>query len=240
MIPYVRKQMILDYLKTHEVALQKEIADYCSSSVSTIRRDLLALTKEGQVVMLNGGAVKALAPQDFDQPVERKRLEHIEAKEIIAQKASALVANGDVIYIDSGTTPIMMLKYLKARNLTIVTSSVVFPREQTSPDWKVIFLGGELLANLESVVGTLTEKQLLSMYFDKAFVGANGYTKDGVFTYDIREARKKEIVKEQSKVTYLLADTSKDNKRCFARAFSLNECILITERDETEADGEDN
>ncbi len=80
MIPYVRKQMILDYLKTHEVALQKEIADYCSSSVSTIRRDLLALAKEGQVVMLNGGAVKPLAPQDFDQPVERKRQEHIEAK----------------------------------------------------------------------------------------------------------------------------------------------------------------
>ena len=92
-------------------------------------------------------------------------------------------------------------------------------------------LGGELLADLESLVGSITEKQLLSMYFDKAFVGANGYGEQGVFTYDLREARKKEIVKEQSRIVYLLADTSKENKRSFARAFGLDACVLITEKD---------
>ena len=55
--------------------------------------------------------------------------------------------------------------------------------------------------DLESVLGALTEKMISDMYFDKAFIGANGYIPDGgIYTYDDREARKKVIVKDHSKV----------------------------------------
>ena len=55
---------------------------------------------------------------------------------------------------------------------------------------------------------------------------------EGVFTFDLREARKKEIVMNQSRKAYLLVDTSKEGKRGFARAFGLEDCILITERND--------
>ena len=230
MIPYIRRQKILDYMDGKDVVYLKDIAAFLSRSVSTVRRDLVGLEKEGLVKLLNGGAA-TLQSRSYDLPVEKKRQTNIEAKEIIARKAAELVENGDVIYIDSGTTTVMMMKDLKNTKLTIVTSSLTFPREHLTPDIKLIYLGGELLADLESLVGSITEKQLLSMYFDKAFVGANGYGEQGVFTYDLREARKKEIVKEQSRIVYLLADTSKENKRSFARAFGLDACVLITEKD---------
>lgn len=233
MIPYVRRQKILDYMNGKEVVYLKDIAEYLSSSISTVRRDMVSLEKEGQIKLLNGGGATLLS-RSYDLPVEKKRQTNIEAKEVIAQKAAGLVDNGDVIYIDSGTTTVMMMKYLKKKKLTIVTSSLTFPREYLTPDIKLIYLGGELLADLESMVGSITEKQLLSMYFDKAFIGANGYCDQGVFTFDLREARKKEIVKNQSQEVYLLADTSKQNKRSFARAFGLEECILITEKSEQE------
>ncbi len=70
------------------------------------------------------------------------------------------------------------------------------------------------------------------MYFDKAFIGANGYIPDGgIYTYDDREARKKAIVKEHSKKTYALMDTSKKNKYAFSKVFDLSEVELITEED---------
>ena len=67
------------------------------------------------------------------------------------------------------------------------------------------------------------------MYFDKAFIGANGYIPDGgIYTYDDREARKKVIVKDHSKVVYVLMDTSKKTKYAFSKVFDLGEAILIT------------
>lgn len=51
----------------------------------------------------------------------------------------------------------------------------------------------------------------------------------GIYTYDFREARKKEIVKEYSQIAYVLMDTSKKNKYAFSKVFELNECVLITE-----------
>jgi len=231
MIPYIRRQMILDYMSGKEVVYLKDISEFLNSSISTIRRDLGSLEKEGLVKLLNGGAA-TLQSRSYDLPVAKKSQINIEAKEIIAQKAADLVEDGDVIYIDSGTTTIIMMKFLKKKKITIVTSGLAFPRDQLTPDIKLIYLGGELLVDLESLVGTITEKQLLSMYFDKAFIGANGYCDQGVFTFDLREARKKEIVMNQSRKAYLLVDTSKEGKRGFARAFGLEDCILITERND--------
>lgn len=235
MIPYVRKQKILNYMEGKEIVYLKDLVNYLNSSLSTVRRDLNSLAQEGVVTLLNGGAV-TITSRSYDLPVEKKKQTNITAKDIIARKASEIVENGDVIYIDSGTTTIQMIKYLKNKKITIVTSSLTFPRDQLTNDIKLIYLGGELLTDLESLVGSITEKQLLSMYFDKAFIGANGYSEQGVFTFDLREARKKEIVRNQSRQAFLLVDTSKEGKRGFARAFGLEECTLITEKDEDESE----
>ena len=102
MIPYIRRQKILDYMDGKDVVYLKDIAAFLSRSVSTVRRDLVGLEKEGLVKLLNGGAA-TLQSRSYDLPVEKKRQTNIEAKEIIARKAAELVENGDVIYIDSGT-----------------------------------------------------------------------------------------------------------------------------------------
>ena len=143
--------MILDYMSGKEVVYLKDISEFLNSSISTIRRDLGSLEKEGLVKLLNGGAA-TLQSRSYDLPVAKKSQINIEAKEIIAQKAADLVEDGDVIYIDSGTTTIIMMKFLKKKKITIVTSGLAFPRDQLTPDIKLIYLGGELLVDLESLV----------------------------------------------------------------------------------------
>lgn len=229
MVPDLRREELLGYLEGKDVVYMKELVGALDISLSTIRRDLAALEQEGEVVIMRGGAVR-MKQGDFDEPVVRKKLVNRDAKEIIAQKAAALVLDGDCIYVDSGTTTITMLKYLKGKNITVVSSSTQLMEYMPIKDTKCILLGGEVRDDLESVFGTLTEKMLSSMYFDKAFIGANGYVEEeGIYTYDPREARKKEIVKENSQKVYVLMDTSKKNKRAFTKVFDFSKCELITE-----------
>ena len=148
--------------------------------------------------------------------------------------AAALVEDGDCVYVDSGTTTVGMLKYLQGKRITIVSSSTELLDNLPIKNAKCILLGGEVRDDLESVLGALTEKMISDMYFDKAFIGANGYIPDGgIYTYDDREARKKVIVKDHSKVVYVLMDTSKKNKYAFSKVFELGEAILITEEEDT-------
>jgi DeoR family fructose operon transcriptional repressor len=229
MVPDLRKKELLNNIAQKDVVYIKDLADELGISLSTIRRDLQSLQEDGEIILLRGGAAR-VSNRDFDEPVVRKKLINSDAKEIIAKKAAELVQDGDCIYVDSGTTTVAMLKYLSGKNITIVSSSTQLMDYMPIKGGKCILLGGEVRDDLESVFGSLTEKMISNMYFDKAFIGANGYIEDGgIYTYDPREARKKEIVKEYSKQTYALMDTSKRNKYAFAKAFDLNECILITE-----------
>ena len=231
MVPDLRKKELLKHIAEKDVAYMKDLQVELGISLSTIRRDLQALSDDGEIIIMRGGAVK-VKHGDFDEPVVRKKLIHSEAKEIIAKKAAALVQDGDCIYVDSGTTTVAMLKYLSGKNITIVCSSTQLMENMPIKGANCILLGGEVRDDLESVLGSLTEKMIMGMHFDKSFIGANGYIQDGgVYTYDIREARKKEIVKEYSKTTYVLADTSKKNKFAFSKVFELSECVLITEED---------
>jgi len=229
MIPYLRKSQLLDYINERGVAYISELSEKFQVSLSTVRRDLSELELEGKVSLLRGGAAR-LTNEVHDESVSRKRLINKDFKETIAKKAAALVSVGDTIYIDSGTTTGAMFKYLRSKKVTIVTSALPDIDEVRKGKYNVIFLGGELLPELESVVGTLTEKLLSGIYFEKAFIGASAYCElQGVFTFDVREARKKELVKEHSKEVYLLADTTKANKIAFCKAFDLSECTLIDE-----------
>ncbi|MDE6897167.1 MAG: DeoR/GlpR family DNA-binding transcription regulator [Lachnospiraceae bacterium] len=229
MVPELRKEEILKSIQRREISYIKNLAEELGISLSTVRRDVAALEEEGSVIVMRGGAVKYKV-EDFDAPVEKKKLIRSEEKEIIAKKAAALVEDGDCIYVDSGTTTSGMFRYLHGKRITIVSSSTELLNNLPIKNARCILLGGEVRDDLESVSGALTEKMISDMYFDKAFIGASGYIPDGgIYTYDTRESRKKEIVKEHSRQSYVLMDTSKRNKYAFSKAFELSEAVLITE-----------
>lgn len=229
MIPYVRRQSILTELEKHDIAYVNELSETLNISASTIRRDLNTLAEEGQIVLLRGGAVKLLEGS-FDMPIQAKQLLNIEKKERIAKYAASLVHDGEVIYVDSGTTPLAMMKYLKKKKITVVTSNTQIIETLMESDVQCIILGGDITKNLGSIVGPITEKLLQNMFFDKSFLGASGYSvSGGINTPDIREATKKELVKNNSKDTYVLVDSSKADKTTFYKAFGLEECTIITD-----------
>lgn len=232
MIPYMRKKTIITELEQNEIVyIQDLISLFKNVSESTIRRDLKNLEEEGQIELLHGGAAKIKFRSSYDMPVESKQYLHTEEKDKIARFAASLVKPGEVIYIDSGTTTLGMAKYLKQKKIQIITSNTYVLDELDNAEFSCVIVGGEVVHTLGSILGPLTDSLLADMHFDKAFLGANGYSeKSGITTPDFREANKKRIAKNNSKEAFVLMDSSKEGKESLCKVFNLGDCTIITDR----------
>lgn len=240
MIPYVRREKIIEELENKDIIYIDEFLKIFNGiSESTIRRDLKTLEEEGYIVQLRGGAVK-LKVSTYDAPVVTKKLLNKKEKEKIAKRAASFIKNEEVIYIDSGTTCLSIPKYIKARDVRIVTSNTQVLEELENPNIvSCIIVGGEVNHELGSLSGPLTDANLKNLHFDKAFLGTSGFGQvEGINTPDFKEASKKTIVKTNSNKCFVLADSSKYKVSTLCKAFELNECILITDETIKELDGE--
>lgn len=231
MVPYQRRIQILQLLEQQEVV---SLNTFCESiqnvSESTIRRDLKTLEAEGEVILLRGGGA-CLKKGSFEVPVQSKAGKNVNEKERIARYAASLVNDGESIYIDSGSTLLRMAKHLKGKDITLVTTNALFFSEIQGMNLKCFIIGGEINFSTGSILGTKTNSMLAEMYFDKAFLGANGFSdKAGISTPDIREAEKKQIVCRHSAQTYVLADSSKSGKNTLCKVFELGEVPIICDK----------
>lgn len=232
MIPYERRLEILQILETKDVVnIEEFLKRFEGVSESTIRRDLKTLAAEGQISLLHGGGAK-LKVDSYEAPVVTKKIKNITEKEKIAKYAAELVQDGDSIYLDSGSTPLEMVKYLKNKNIMIVTSNALIFSELQGSDLKCYIVGGEVNVDTASILGTTANMALMKSFFDKAFLGASAYSdKAGISTPDIREAEKKQIVKENSEETYVLVDSSKEGKNALCKIFNLGEVTIISDKE---------
>jgi DeoR/GlpR family transcriptional regulator of sugar metabolism len=200
-------------------------------SPATARRDLDQLERVGAIRRVHGGAVSV--DSRLDEPLfDDKTSLAAKEKLRIAEAALALVADGETIYLDGGSTVLGLARLLRERpNLTVVTNSLRAAHELAGHGPRLILIGGELRRLSQTLVGPLTRLVLQELHLDKAFMGTIGLaTKEGMTTTDPSEAFTKELVMRQARQVILLADSSKAGKVAFARAGSLDEVdVLITD-----------
>jgi DeoR family fructose operon transcriptional repressor len=95
-------------------------------------------------------------------------------------------------------------------------------------DIKTIIIGGAIKPTTDAVTGNFAVQQLMSFNFNKAFIGANGLSRDGgITTPDEEEATIKRLVLQQAKEKFILADRSKLGKIYFAKISNFDETIEI-------------
>lgn len=233
MIPFERKEKIISILQKNNLMLlndiQKSIPDV---SISTIRRDVKELEKEGIVTLLHGGAVK-LYSKSVDTPIDKRGTLNKEAKQKLSDIAVELVNDGDTVYIDSGSTNEEILLKLIHKSVTIVTSSSLLVSLPEPMNATIYSLGGQLNTGNNSLIGEITNKSLLLFNFDVAFIGINGVDINfGYTTPSIPEAEKKKIVLTRSVKSYFVCDSSKFHKVYMASVTGLKDTNLITDKED--------
>ncbi len=232
MLPYNRRQQILQLLDQKDFVTVEQLKNSLEGvSESTIRRDLKSMSDEGIIVLMRGGASKVKEGSQ-DTVIHSRLMLNTDAKEKIARYAAGLVRDGETIYLDAGSTPLRMVKYLKDRRIKIVTTNLLIFQEMTGAKAECIVVGGEVLVETGSAVGALTVSTLEDMFFDRSFIGATGFSlQSGVSTPELQEAQKKKVVKKNSAHSYILADSSKAGKITMCKVFELSEVTIICEKE---------
>ncbi|MGH3385725.1 MAG: DeoR/GlpR family DNA-binding transcription regulator [Nocardioidaceae bacterium] len=208
MLAQRRYDRILETLRSEGVVDVHALAEMLAVSEATVRRDLARLARDGVVSRVRGGAkATAVAEPPYSHIAARPHAD----KDAIAQHASALVNDGDVLLLDIGTTVHGLATLLRGRPVTVVTSSLAVYEELAEDDTvELILLGGVVRRNYKSMVGFLTEQALRQVHAQRLFLGTSGIRPDGtVLDTTVAEVPVKQAMLRAADEVVLLADAGK-------------------------------
>ena len=177
----------------------------------TIRRDLVELAEEKAIIRTHGGCILA-GSSALESEYHKKVAKHFDLKQKIGINAAALVKENEVILIDDGSTTFHLANNLGDINpLTIYTNSLVLANElRRYPHITINILGGAIIQGKYSVSGSLTEKILEDIHFDKVFLGIDWLDENGkCFVKSTSSARLAQAMLKSSREKILLGDHTK-------------------------------
>ena len=209
MLTSQRKQHILDVLRRDGQVIAKQLSQELGLSEDTIRRDLRELAQEGQLQRVHGGALPASpAVVDF---AGREELA-VDAKRAIGKAAAQLIKEGQVIFVDGGTTAVQLVRHLpRGLRATVVTHSARIAVELVDhPTIEVILIGGRLFKHSIVSVGAVALEAIGHIRADVYFMGVTGiHPEAGLSTGDLEEAYVKQAFCKRAAETYVLASHEK-------------------------------
>ncbi len=174
---------------------------------ASIRLDLNDLENRGYIKRFHGGA-KLVKPSAYE---ERIRVNQ-KVKRTIAKKALEYVSSGDTLFLDSGTTVLMLAQLLTGINqLTVVTNSIPIA-QQVGREYEkeVILVGGSFNYSEQCCEGPMSEKFLNDFRASMAFIGADSADPSGgLFSNGVRMVGYVQKIIYNSERTVLLIDSSK-------------------------------
>ncbi len=219
-----RRTVILKELEDRGSVGVVDLATRLGVSEMTIRRDLADLEKEGGVRRIHGGAVSARG-RSYEPPLILRENENQDAKRNIGKVASSLIADGDSIALDIGSTTLEIARNLVGRrNLTVITSSLhIANLLYSQPDIRLILSGGMVRLGEASLIGDLAKYAYQSLYVDRLFLGVGAIdARSGLTEYNWDDALVKQAMIGSAKEVILVADASKFDQVAFARVAPLD------------------
>ena len=232
MIASERKKIIIDEIEAKGSVSIEDLCQITAASVSTLRRDLTDLEEQGRLNRVHGGA-EEVTDLSLEAGILEKESKNVKEKQEIAKKAVNFLNDGDVIFIDAGSTTAFFVAEILTKNLslTIVTNSVTHASKLQGDKLSVYVLGGAIKRLTDAVVGSQAQRQLMTFNFTKAFLGANAISERGISTPDLEEAKIKEEAKKHALETYILADSSKFNHNSFVKFADIDQVNLISDKE---------
>lgn len=228
-----RLNSIEQYVISRETVSIDELCEVFGVSKNTIRRDLNELEVRGHITKVYGGVTATVPSGAVPTPI-RSGLNPID-KSLIGRLAAEEVADGDTIFIDSGTTTLCLLRFLVAKKrITIITHSLGALSEAAKYDnLNIISLGGIYSPTTDSFVGLSTIEALSSMRINKAFMGATGVSLTaGMTNTTFLEAEIKRAVVHRAEMIFGMADSSKIGKEAIVTFCHLKDLTgFITDRE---------
>ncbi|ULT56381.1 DeoR/GlpR family DNA-binding transcription regulator [Neobacillus drentensis] len=230
MIKEKRIKKIHDYVIKQKSASLDDLVSVFDVSKNTIRRDIQTLVERGDLKKVYGGVSVIHKKLEC---IQDRKARNQNQKASIVEKASSYVDDGDVVFIDSGTTTIEMIEYIKDKSLTIFTNSIEFIiRALPFTNLTVISTGGLLDRKTDSFGSPLYIDLLSNYNIKKAFMASTGISlSNGVTNASPLESELKKAIVKRSSEVFLLVDHDKFDKYGLMTYCNLDEIdYLVTDK----------
>ncbi|NMA23654.1 MAG: DeoR/GlpR transcriptional regulator [Spirochaetales bacterium] len=226
-----RRVGIVQHINNKRRASVSELAEKFDVTEVTIRRDLILLEDQKQLIRTHGGAMSNLDRSVWQITNLSSRLENsTEEKRRIATYVASLVKDGESIFIDSGSTTLLVAQGLLNRHrLMIVTNSPSIAQTLAGiNENKVIITGGEFEKTTDSIKGSTCESNLQQYRTDRAIIGISGIIiPDGYFAAEPEEGAIKRIMTENANYSICVSDSTKLGTTAFAFVQNLRSIDLL-------------
>ncbi len=232
-----RRAKILQQLNSEGKVYVKNLSLAFGVSEVSIRNDLFKLEEKGLLIRTRGGAIKE--KMGFEEKGLSHRIkQNYKEKMRIGKKAAELINEGDNIVLSSGTTVLPLARQLsRFNNIRVITHSLPVVDELSNTKTRVgnievIQVGGVLNPKLRSLVGPIAEKTLSKLSCNTLFLSVEGIDLEGgIFSPILEEASISRVAMDISDRVIVLADSSKFQKRSFAKICSLDKVdTIITDK----------
>ncbi|MBQ3135355.1 MAG: DeoR/GlpR transcriptional regulator [Oscillospiraceae bacterium] len=228
-----RQDIIRQQLETNGAVLTAKLVEQFGVSLETIRRDLMAMEQQGLLKRVHGGAVRDPGMQRYYYLQERTK-DFSEEKKQVARNAMAFVREGDIIFLDEGSTALAFAEMLneKFSNLTVVTHDLgAFRILCQKPGFQMILCAGHYVREENSFYGSLVLEAMDRLHVQKAFLFPSAVSMDfgiGDFHPDLHPVQKKML--EIADEVFVLADSSKFEKKALLKIADMKrEYTYITD-----------
>lgn len=231
MVPTRWQAAILEVLQRQGRARISELARNLAVSEETIRRHVRPLVARG-LLGREHGAVCWNGPGG-EAPFDRRLRIRAAAKRAIARAAAGLVADGQTVMMDTGSTTAFVAEALAGRErLTLVTNGIEIARSLVGRNGHRVYLaGGELKAELAAAVGPEALAFIGQFRADFAILSIAAVDgEEGLMNYALDEARLARAMMARAERVVLVADQAKFGQRAAVHVARLEEIhTLVTD-----------
>lgn len=189
----------------------KDLAIQLCVTPETLRKDLDELEEKGIVVRSHGFV--RIDKLQKELPISIRSQENVEIKKRITYRAIEEIHDGDIVYLDAGSTLLQGIDALQTKkDLTIITNSLPMALKCNEMNFEVVLIGGKLQKNGLHTEGFFSEKMLDSIFIDIALFSSDGLDSTSGFTvYSMEEVGTRRHVINQTKKLVMVSDNSKFN-----------------------------
>ena len=219
-----RHAQIKQIVQTKGFVTIEHLAREFGVTPQTIRRDINALSKAGEIQRFHGGA--GISSSTENVAYNERKIICFQEKRKIAQMVAEQIPNNASLFINIGTTTEAIARALvHHKRLRIITNNLnVATILSSNENFELIVAGGLVRHRDGGLIGEATIDFIQQFKVDYGIIGISGIDQDGtLLDFDYREVRAARAIIANSRRVFLAADHTKFGRNAMVRLGSISE-----------------
>jgi DeoR family transcriptional regulator, fructose operon transcriptional repressor len=229
MLAEERRNRLLELVRHKGFAALPDLAGELQVSESTIRRDLEHLEETGAAKRTHGGVFYTGSSPTLPHFEERQPGQW-DKKRAIARCVEKLIADGDTLLLDGGTTTYELARLLVGRHLQVVTNSLpvatLFASNITTD---LVLIGGYVYPRTGVSLGPHANKMLASLSVRRTVLSVAGINERGFYNSNVLLVETEQAMLKAADEVIVVADSSKFGHQSLAHLcpWDAVSCLVV-------------